>query len=220
MLVDTLLALPRWVYVGLAAGAVASVAVAAAFLLAPRAVPDDRAERGTVRSSETRRRREIARYLDAIGEAYETDAEVAARTVAFLLPARDVAVTFDARTYYALEGTPTHPVLVEHEMPGVALGHRLPFETPAPSDGSADGSADVGAGPGGRDPVDAGGSSGTVGHAEAAYAVLGLPNGAGEDDVRRAYRTRVKEVHPDHGGDEAEFHRVREAYRTAREDAA
>lgn len=46
-----------------------------------------------------------------------------------------------------------------------------------------------------------------------AYRALGLDPGASEDAVRRAYRERVKEVHPDRGGDEAEFQRVTAAYR-------
>lgn len=208
MLVDSLLALPRWVYLGLSAGAVVSFAVAVTFLLGPRLFRDGSVDAGPTRTSEDRRRREIARYLDAVGERFEEDADVAGRTVAFYLPDRDVAVTFDARTFYSLERTPTYPVLVEHEMPGVALGPRLPFETPE---------VPPGGGVGGDRP--AAGSDGAVDPPEAAYAVLGLPRGAGEDDVRRAYRARVKEVHPDHGGDEAEFRRVREAYRTAKRHA-
>jgi hypothetical protein len=47
---------------------------------------------------------------------------------------------------------------------------------------------------------------------EAAYRALDLDPGADEDAVRRAYRERVKEVHPDRGGDEAEFRRVTRAY--------
>ena len=46
-----------------------------------------------------------------------------------------------------------------------------------------------------------------------AYRVLGLDADATDEDVRRAYRERVKSVHPDReGGDEAEFKRVTEAY--------
>jgi ferredoxin len=44
------------------------------------------------------------------------------------------------------------------------------------------------------------------------YDVLGLDADADEDAVVRAYRERVKEVHPDHGGSVAEFKRVRRAY--------
>ncbi|MFB6147217.1 MAG: J domain-containing protein [Halobacteriaceae archaeon] len=45
-----------------------------------------------------------------------------------------------------------------------------------------------------------------------AYEVLGLDPGADEAAVRAAYRDRVKEVHPDRGGDEASFRRVKAAY--------
>ena len=44
------------------------------------------------------------------------------------------------------------------------------------------------------------------------YDVLGLDADAGEDAVVQAYRERVKEVHPDHGGSVAAFKRVRRAY--------
>ena len=44
------------------------------------------------------------------------------------------------------------------------------------------------------------------------YDVLGLDADADEDAVVRAYRERVKEAHPDHGGSVAEFKRVRRAY--------
>jgi hypothetical protein len=46
----------------------------------------------------------------------------------------------------------------------------------------------------------------------AAYRRLDLEPGAGEAAVRAAYRRKVKDVHPDRGGDEAEFRRVTEAY--------
>nr|WP_221625593.1 ferredoxin Fer [Halobellus ruber] len=41
---------------------------------------------------------------------------------------------------------------------------------------------------------------------------MGLDADADEDAVVRAYRKRVKEVHPDHGGSVAAFKRVRRAY--------
>jgi DnaJ-class molecular chaperone len=52
-----------------------------------------------------------------------------------------------------------------------------------------------------------------------AYAELGLPTDADADAVKRAYRERVKETHPDRGGDEAAFRRVQEAYATASDHA-
>ena len=210
MAVETFLALPRWVYVGVAVGALASVGVAAVFLVASRHFPDGNSQQGTARSTEARRRREIREYLGAIDERFAEDATVAGERVAFYLPERDVAVTFDARTFLALEGTPTYAILVEHEMPGVALGHRLPFETPSVGDATGNG------------PGDADGSRSVRGRLrrarsrESAYAVLGLPSDASDTAVLRAYRERVKEVHPDHGGDEDEFRRVRDAYDAAR----
>jgi DnaJ-domain-containing protein 1 len=47
-----------------------------------------------------------------------------------------------------------------------------------------------------------------------AYRRLDLRAGADESEVRRAYRRKVKEVHPDRGGDEEAFKRVTEAYET------
>ena len=209
MPVETFLALPRWVYVGVLVGVLASLGVAAVFLVAARRYPDGNRSRGTGRSTEARRRVEIRAYLESIGEHFAEDAAVAGETVAFYLPERDVAVTFDARTFLALERTPTHGILMEHELPGPALGHRLPFETPEVSAGDDDpeGSRSV------RDRLQGARST------EAAYGVLGLSSDASEAAVRRAYRERVKEVHPDQGGDEAEFRRVREAYDTARRQA-
>jgi len=47
---------------------------------------------------------------------------------------------------------------------------------------------------------------------ESPYDVLGIDADADEDAVVRAYRRRVKDAHPDHGGSLAEFERVRRAY--------
>ncbi|QCC47326.1 ferredoxin Fer [Halobellus limi] len=47
---------------------------------------------------------------------------------------------------------------------------------------------------------------------ESPYDVLGIDADADEDAVVRAYRKRVKDAHPDHGGSLAEFERVRRAY--------
>jgi hypothetical protein len=52
-----------------------------------------------------------------------------------------------------------------------------------------------------------------------AYSVLGLERGAGADDVKQAYRERVKEVHPDSpDGDEEAFKEVKEAYERLSDD--
>ena len=46
-----------------------------------------------------------------------------------------------------------------------------------------------------------------------AYRVLDLDRDADADDVRQAYRQKVKSVHPDRdSGDEEQFKRVKEAY--------
>jgi len=50
-----------------------------------------------------------------------------------------------------------------------------------------------------------------------AYRRLGLDTDADEGEIRRAYRERIKEAHPDRGGDEAEFKRLTEAYETLTE---
>ncbi|QLD87369.1 DnaJ domain-containing protein [Natronomonas halophila] len=50
-----------------------------------------------------------------------------------------------------------------------------------------------------------------------AYRRLGLDPGADEATVKRAYREKVKEVHPDRGGDEETFKKVTEAYETLTE---
>lgn len=48
-----------------------------------------------------------------------------------------------------------------------------------------------------------------------AYRVLGLDPGATAQEVKRAYRSKVKDVHPDtEGGSEAAFKRVNRAYET------
>jgi ferredoxin len=44
------------------------------------------------------------------------------------------------------------------------------------------------------------------------FEVLGVEPGADEETVERAYRQRIKEAHPDHGGSQEAFRRVREAY--------
>lgn len=45
-----------------------------------------------------------------------------------------------------------------------------------------------------------------------AYATLGVDPDADEGEIKRAYREKVKEVHPDRGGDEEAFRSVTRAY--------
>ncbi|MFC7177259.1 J domain-containing protein [Halosegnis marinus] len=210
MLTEVLGGLPEWLVLGVALGLLASLGAAGVFLVGMRLFPTRARDPAGRFDGDTRRRTEIREYLDGIGEPFAENHPVEDETVAFYLPKRDVAITFDARAFYRIERSGTHAVLVEHEMPGVNLGYRLPFDTPDPRDGD-DGRADptdgIGAGVPGRDP------------GEAAFATLGLPTGASADEVREAYRAKVKEVHPDHGGDRDEFKRVREAYTAAKQRA-
>jgi hypothetical protein len=196
--VPDVVSLPVWL-AGMALGAGSLLVVAGAFVLGTRLYPTtpiNETDRSDGVSGDAKRHREIREYLDTIGESFVENHPVESQSVAFYLPVRDVAITFDARAYYRLRRSPTHAVLVEHELPGVHLGSRLPFETP------------------GLDIED-----GHVDPASAAFAVLGLPSGANAREVTAAYREKVKRVHPDHGGDHEEFQRVRDAYTTAKEHA-
>ena len=186
--------LPPWLLVGVGLGLAASLAVVGAFVVGDRLFPTPPSSDPTV-DGVSRRRAEIRDYLGRIDEPYVENHPVGGETVAFYLPARDVAITFDAKAYFRLERTGTHAVLCEHEMPGAQLGRRLPFETP--EDRAPDVATPV--------PV------------AAAFDRLELPPSATPREVRSAYRERVKEVHPDHGGDPAEFRRLRAAYATAKD---
>jgi hypothetical protein len=233
--------LPGWLVGGLALAAAFTLGAALLFLLGPRLLPPPETDRGR-RVDDDRRREEIRGFLRYIGEPFVEDHQVGGETVAFYLPERDVAVTFDPRAYFRFEGAATHAVLAEHEMPGAALGHRLPFETPTPGshaaggdgrdggvgragtgDWQGSGSRDVGArGVGARDGVaarreDAALGPATGGSTAAAFATLGLPPSAGVEAVRDAYREQVKAVHPDQGGDREAFQQLREAYAVALE---
>ncbi|WP_255198879.1 J domain-containing protein [Halorarius litoreus] len=177
----------------------ASIGVAGVFAVGVHLFPTQPRKTAEIVDGDARRRTEIRQYLSAIGEAFAEDHFVEGQEVAFYLPKRDVAITFDARAYYRIERSPTYAVLCEHEMPGVNLGYRLPFDTPEVEFGDEE-ETDI-------DPR------------EAAFSVLGLPSGASEREVKAAYREKVKEVHPDHGGDTDEFRQVREAYTTAQKHA-
>lgn len=253
---------PGWLLVGVALGVVLSGLVALAFVVGRRKFAD-RTSTGPSRDGGQRRRREIRHYLEAIGEPYREDHEVAGVTVAFYLSERDLAITFDARAYFQIQEAGVEAVLIEHELPGASLGTRLPFETPTFGGSSDTDTAGVGAGSvgaasgrrrgsqragrsvgrkragsrrgrragsgtvsgaaadGPRGAASANGGIGTQGRREreaerrrvhAAFAALGLPPDADASDVQSAYRTRVKEVHPDQGGDRGQFQRVRDAY--------
>lgn len=188
-------------------GAVAVVLVTGLFLAADRLFPaPSRDTTGRRIDGIERRRGEIRAYLDRIGERYVEDATVHDHTVAFHLPDREVAITFDPQAYFHIDGTGTDAVLCEHEMPGAHLGRRLPFDAPT-SHAGTDAGADIGDSSDGR------------ASAAAAFSTLGLPPTADAAEVTAAYRRRVKDVHPDHGGDAEAFRRLREAYTTAKDHA-
>ena len=196
---------PGWLELGLAIGGVVSVLVAALFVVGERLFPTEPVTPAREAAGEWKRRREIREYLRAIDEPFAEEHFVAGTHVAFYLPGRDVAITFDAPAYFRIRNAETYVVLAEHEMPGRHLGGRLPFETPDSEDlfgaergGVEDGATDA-------DSV------------ERAFDTLGLPRSASESEVKAAYRERVKDVHPDHGGDQKTFERVREAYAAARQ---
>ena len=227
MLADLTPLLPRWVLWGIGLGGVATVFVAVAFYLGDRFAPSgvtDPGRRGA--AGDERRRREIRSYLSAADERFDEDHAFDDVTVPFYLPERGVAITFSAHDYFRLEGEGVYTVLCEHEMPGRGLGRRLPFDVDEPewATGARSGSGDRRSGGFGGDRFGAGGSTarGPTGRADPvgdAFDELGLSRDADLDAVKGAYRERVKETHPDQGGDEESFRRVREAYATARNHA-
>jgi hypothetical protein len=188
------MAVPGWLLGGLVLGGVLTVLVAAVFAIGTRRFPDEQAGERTD-GGENRRRAEIREYLLAIDESFREDELLAGDPVAFYLPDRDVAITFDAQHYFAVDRTDTHAILAEYEMPGHAIGRRLPFETPEAAEALP-----------GRATGDA-------------FDVLGLDPSASTEEVRTAYREQIKNVHPDHGGDRESFERVQEAYTVAKERA-
>ncbi|WP_232687488.1 J domain-containing protein [Halobacterium zhouii] len=195
---------PGWLELGLVIAGLVSVVVAALFVVGERLYPTEPVTPAGSVSGEWKRRQEIREYLRAIDEPFAEEHFVAGTHVAFYLPGRDVAITFDAPAYFRIRNAKTHVVLAEHEMPGRHLGGRLPFETPDPGElfGEESGERD--------DEADAD-------SVERAFDTLGLPRSASESEVKAAYRERVKDVHPDHGGDRETFERVREAYAAARQ---
>jgi curved DNA-binding protein CbpA len=46
------------------------------------------------------------------------------------------------------------------------------------------------------------------------YDILGVAKGASPDEIKRAFRKKAVEHHPDKGGDESKFKEISEAYDT------
>lgn len=180
--------IPEWVALGLLITVGVTILFAALFLLGERLFPTTHDTGGA--DGEWKRRTEIRSYLTTIEEPYREDVTIHGERVAFYLPNHDVAITFDGTTYFRLDRIDTHAILVEHEMPGTHLGTRLPFDTPTPT---------------------------TATPTPSPYEILGVTPDASTEELTDAYRNRIKDVHPDHGGDEESFRRVREAYTAARE---
>ena len=44
------------------------------------------------------------------------------------------------------------------------------------------------------------------------YEVLGIPKGASEGEIKKAYRSKAHKLHPDKGGDKVAFQEINEAY--------
>ena len=52
------------------------------------------------------------------------------------------------------------------------------------------------------------------------YEILGVSRDASDDDIKRAYRRRARELHPDTGGDEEQFKELTTAYEVLKNPAA
>lgn len=198
-MVEAVTPIPGWLVAGLVLGGVCSVVIALVFTIGRRVFPEPTpTDRSGPAVGDSRRRAEIRTYLETIGESFVENERIEGQTVAFYLPRRNVAITFDARHHFVLDRAGVDSVLVEYEMPGGHLGHRLPFETPTVAAAASVSRR--------HDPAVA-----------AAFNTLGLSPSADAEALRSAYRERIKAAHPDHGGDQETFEQVREAYTVAKE---
>lgn len=191
--------LPWWFSAGIAGGAVVSVLIAGLFVVAGRLSPTPQPDPTERVDGTDRRRAEIRTYLATIDEPYLEEYALHGESIAFYLPRRDVAITFDAKAYFRLLDAGTYAILCEHEMPGINLGRRLPFETPNAVFGRS--------------------TTGDDTDVDDAFRRLGLASNADQDAVTEAYRSKIKDVHPDHGGDPDQFREMHQAYTTAKEAA-
>lgn len=197
---DTIAALPEWLLLGIVLGAVLTVLVAAVFYAGEHLLDDPQGRSEERIPGDDRRTAEVAQYLGAINERYVENHSIGDHEVDFYLPDRGVAITYDAHTFFRLADADVHAILCEYEMPAVHLGTRLPFETPTVEN-------------------DQPSTPPNAPEATAAFRTLGLSPSADPDRVRAAYRQQIKQAHPDHGGDKAEFQQLQEAYATAQEYA-
>lgn len=180
--------LPSWLIDGVLLGLVAAAGVLGVYLIGMRWFDLGQPARDQY-DPDGLRRAEVRAYLIAIGETAVESLEIGGIPTDFWLPKRQVAITFDADAYFRLRDAGVTAVLLEHEVPGDRIGPRLPFETPSLS-----------------------GSSGQTPGDRWAYETLRVSTGATEEAIDRAYRARIKAVHPDQGGDADELIAVIRAY--------
>ena len=50
------------------------------------------------------------------------------------------------------------------------------------------------------------------------YKILGVPEDASEEEIKKAYRRLALKYHPDRGGDEEKFKEINEAYQVLSDD--
>ena len=179
---------PAWLSTGLLMGAILTLIIGVVFILGIWRYPDRVHPTTSGVSVTDRRRHTLVQYLRDAGETVHTEVTVGDVPVAVYLPARDVAFVFAPGAYFALRETSTQVILCELEARPAAIAQQLPFiDAPRRVDPEL----------------------------SEALAILGVPHDADEATVRAAYRSRVKDCHPDRGGDPAEFAQVRRAYERA-----